>query len=137
LRSLPAARLIEALGGAELHVIQTDLRPADAATLAARPDIAVHGPELHDFAATAALVMCLDRVVTVDTSLAHLAGALGRPVAILLQHAADFRWLHGREDSPWYPTARLYRQPARGDWATPLASLAAEFALPDRTREAE
>ena len=128
LRSLPAARLIACLAGAELHVIQTDLRPHDAATLAGRPDIAVHAPALTDFAETAALMMCLDRVVTVDTSLAHLAGALGRPVSILLQHAADFRWLRERTDSPWYPSARLYRQPARGDWTTPLAELTAAFA---------
>ncbi len=124
LRSIPAARLVAALDGAELHVIQTELRPADAAFLATRPDIAVHAPLLSDFAETAALLMCLDRVVTVDTSLAHLAGALARPVGILLQHAADFRWLRARADSPWYPTASLHRQPARGDWDTPLRHLA-------------
>jgi tetratricopeptide (TPR) repeat protein len=127
LRSLPAERLVAALGTAELHVIQTGLRPDDAAALAARPDIAVHAPHLADFAETAALLMCLDLIVTVDTSLAHLAGALGRPVAILLQHAADFRWLRGRSDSPWYPSARLYRQPVRGDWTTPLARLGREW----------
>ncbi len=127
LRSLPAAWLIEALAGMELHVIQTGLRAEDAAAFAARADIAVHAPDLPDFAATAALVCCLDRIVTVDTSLAHLAGGLGRPVDILLQHAADFRWLRGRDDSPWYPSARLYRQPRRGDWATPLARLRGEL----------
>ncbi len=73
-------------------------------------------PLLHDFADTAAAILHLDLVVTVDTSVAHLAGALGRPVWILLPFAPDWRWLLERADSPWYPTARLFRQPARGDW---------------------
>ena len=66
--------------------------------------------------ALAATINQLDLVITVDTLAAHLAGALGRPAWLLLQHAADWRWMHGREDSPWYPTLRLFRQPAPGDW---------------------
>jgi tetratricopeptide (TPR) repeat protein len=81
--------------------------------------------ELADFADTAALVAGLDLVVTVDTSVAHLAGALGRPVWILSRFDGCWRWLEHRDDSPWYPTARLFRQPAPGDWATPIAELAA------------
>lgn len=62
------------------------------------------------------MMMALDLVITVDTAMAHLAGALGRPVWTLLPYAPDWRWLLGREDSPWYPTMRLFRQSRRGDW---------------------
>jgi ADP-heptose:LPS heptosyltransferase len=65
---------------------------------------------LTDFAETAALVSCLDLVITVDTSVAHLAGALGRPIWVLLPYVPDWRWLLDRDDSPWYPTVRLFRQ---------------------------
>ncbi len=126
LRSLPAATLIAALPGAELHVVQKDIRPPDAATLATHPAIARHDPT--DFADTAGLLACLDLIVTVDTSIAHLAGAIGRPVWVLLQYAADFRWLRARTDSPWYPTARLFRQTTRGDWTAPLTALTAALA---------
>ena len=71
---------------------------------------------LADFAETAAAISNLDLVISVDTAVAHLAGALGRPVWTLLPFAPDWRWLLGREDSPWYPTMRLFRQPRRGDW---------------------
>ncbi|RMH74721.1 MAG: tetratricopeptide repeat protein [Cyanobacteria bacterium J007] len=73
-------------------------------------------PQLNDFADTAAIVRTLDLVITVDTAVAHLAGALAKPVWILLPFAADWRWLHDRDDSPWYPTARLFRQSQPGDW---------------------
>ncbi len=71
---------------------------------------------LVDFEDTAALIANLDLVITVDTAVAHLAGALGRPVWILLPYAADWRWLRGRDDSPWYASARLFRQKKAGDW---------------------
>lgn len=83
--------------------------------------------EVDDFAGTAALIAALDLVVSVDTSVAHLAGALGKPVWILSRFDGCWRWLEGRADSPWYPTARLYRQAARGDWTPVLAQLAADL----------
>jgi tetratricopeptide (TPR) repeat protein len=84
----------------------------------------VASPLRNDFDGTAALVSALDLVVSVDTSIAHLAGALGSPVWILLPFAADWRWFGQRTDSPWYPTARLYRQHTPEDWAAPLAEAA-------------
>jgi hypothetical protein len=80
--------------------------------------------ELHDFADTAALMSELDLVISTDTGAAHLAALIGKPTWILLMFAPDFRWLRQREDSPWYPTARLFRQPKAGDWETPLRRIA-------------
>lgn len=81
--------------------------------------------ELNDFADTAALVEALDLVITVDTAVAHLAGALGKPVWILSRFDACWRWLSNRTDSPWYPTARLFYQPAPHDWDNVMAAVAA------------
>jgi ADP-heptose:LPS heptosyltransferase len=82
----------------------------------------------------------LDLVITVDTSMGHLAGALGKRAWILIPKAADWRWMLEREDSPWYPTVRLFRQPRPGAWDEPLsrlrAALAAELAAPARPRAA-
>jgi tetratricopeptide (TPR) repeat protein len=83
--------------------------------------------ELPDFAETAAAVANLDLVISVDTAVAHLAGALGRPVWTLLKFAPDWRWLLGREDSPWYPTMRLFRQERQGDWRQPVARVVASL----------
>jgi ADP-heptose:LPS heptosyltransferase len=82
-----------------------------------------HTPQPHDFADTAALVEQLDLVITVDTAAAHLAGALGKPVWIMLPFAGGWRWLTDRTDSPWYPTARLFRQPKPGDWNSVITSV--------------
>lgn len=83
------------------------------------------GHELDDFADTAALLDLMDLVVTVDTSVAHLAGALGRPTFVMLAFNPDWRWFLGRSDSPWYPSVQLFRQPAPGDWAGVTAALKA------------
>jgi tetratricopeptide (TPR) repeat protein len=83
------------------------------------------GDRLSDFADTAAIVTELDLVISVDTSVAHLAGAMGKPVWVLLSFASDWRWLINREDSPWYPTARLFRQSRRNDWAAVCHRVAA------------
>lgn len=81
------------------------------------------GPQLHDFADTAAVLDQLDLLITVDTASAHLAGAMGRPVWVLLPFAPDWRWMLGRNDSPWYPTMRLFRQPSLDDWSPAIASV--------------
>ncbi len=106
---------------------QKDIRPSDVQALARLPAVLKLGEELTDFADAAALLSELDLVITVDTAMAHLAGALGRPVWILLPYVADWRWLHDREESPWYPTARLFRQPAAGDWPSVIERVTAEL----------
>lgn len=87
------------------------------------------GNDIDDFDDTAAIVAGLDLVITPCTALAHLAGALGKPTWVMLRHASDWRWMLGREDSPWYPTLRLFRQPAPGDWRAVVARL--RDALPE------
>ena len=111
LRSLPPDALAPLLGvpGVEAHALQPKARPADKR-------IRVH-PDIADFADVAALAGLMDVVISVDTAMAHLAGTLGKPVWILLPHAADFRWLLDRADTPWYPSARLFRQARPHDWA--------------------
>lgn len=123
-RSMPLAAAAPLLAlGAEVIGLQHEVPERDRATLAAMPALRMLGPQCRDFEDTAALVSLLDVVVTVDTAVAHLAGALGRPVCILIAQPSDWRWLLGREDSPWYPTARLFRQERRGDWAGVIARL--------------
>jgi Flp pilus assembly protein TadD len=79
--------------------------------------------DLHDFVETAALIANLDLVICVDTSVAHLAGAMGKPVWLLLPHAPDWRWMLSRTDTPWYPTMKLFRQPSPGDWTSAIANV--------------
>jgi ADP-heptose:LPS heptosyltransferase len=86
------------------------------------------GERLADLADTAAIIAMLDLVITIDTSVAHVAGALGKPMWVLLPFSADWRWLRDRSDSPWYPTARLFRQPAPGDWQSVVRRVAAALA---------
>jgi ADP-heptose:LPS heptosyltransferase len=83
--------------------------------------------DITDFAETAALVSCLDIVISVDTSVAHLAATLGRPTWILLPRIPDWRWLLDRDDSPWYPTVRLFRQTATREYASVLDRVRAEL----------
>jgi Tfp pilus assembly protein PilF len=125
-RSLPIQSLLPvlALDGIELHSLQKELPSAQRDWLAARPGLIDHSAELDDFADTAAMISLLDLVITIDTSVAHLAGALGKPVWIMLQYSADWRWLLNRDDSPWYPTARLFRQQCRSDWAGVVTDVA-------------
>ena len=96
--------------------LQKDVRSTDTALLNERRDILDFGDELRDFSDTAALISELDLVISVDTSVVHLAGAMGKPVWTLVTHIPDWRWLLDRDDTPWYPTMRLFRQPCVDDW---------------------
>src|SRR5215475_12355847 len=104
--------------------VQRDLRPTDAEELARQPALTHVGDTLADFDDTAAVLALVDLVITVDTSVVHLAGALGRPTFVLVPFCPDWRWMLARADSPWYPTARLFRQPAVGDWESAIARVA-------------
>lgn len=128
-RSIAFDRLAPILSvpGCAFISLQREYRKADLATLAACPNLLRLDAALADFADTAAVVDALDLVITVDTAVAHLAGALGKPVWILLAAIQDWRWLLQRDDSPWYPTARLFRQPETGDWDSVIALLMREL----------
>jgi hypothetical protein len=91
------------------------------------PAIKDHTAELNDFEDTAALIDQLDLVISVDTSVAHLAGALGKPVWLLNRFDTCWRWMTGHDDSPWYPTMTIFRQPAPGDWESVLAQVRTEL----------
>ena len=98
--------------------------------MASRPEIRYVGDELQDFADTAALLDLIDLVVSVDTGVAHLAGAMGKPVWILLPFIPiDWRWMLDRDESLWYPTARLFRQSASRDWGSVISRVRRELAL--------
>ena len=103
--------------------LQKELRESEAAALARLDHVERCGEQLQDFADTAALIDALDLVIAVDTSVAHLAGAMGKQVWILLPYNADWRWLLDRSDSPWYPTARLFRQDGTRSWSNVLADV--------------
>ena len=103
--------------------LQHEVREVDAGLLHKHPTIVHIGDQFQDFADTAAAIANLDAVIAADTAVAHLAGAMGKPLLLLLPLGADFRWLRERSDSPWYPTARLYRQPAFGDWGSVIATV--------------
>jgi len=120
------ARILDA--DATFVSLQKDLRPADKAALSKRKEIIDFTAQLTDFAETAALASCLDLVVTADTSVAHLAGAMGRPTWIVLPYVPDYRWLLDRDDSPWYPSVRLFRQDSTRDYAPVLDRVRAELA---------
>lgn len=123
LRSIPAELFLRLadIPGISFHSLQHEVRAADLPALTARPTVAREVETLVDFADTAALIARLDLVITVDTAIAHLAGAMGKPVWILLHVAPDWRWLTTRTESPWYPTARLFRvTPA--EWLEPNGS---------------
>jgi len=128
-RSIGLARFAPLLSvpGVQFLSLQKDLRDGDEEILRRHPHVIHLGDKLDDFSDTAAIMSLVDLVISSDTAPVHLAGALGRPVWILLKHTADWRWLADREDNPWYPSARLFRQPAPGDWASVVARVGDEL----------
>jgi hypothetical protein len=116
-RSIILSELVPHLA-ADCHYVslQKEVRDIDQKALESTPQIMHFGAELNDFTDTAALCELMDVVITVDTSVAHLAAAMGKKTWVLLPYIPDWRWLLGREDSPWYPSIKLYRQPTLSDW---------------------
>ena len=103
--------------------LQKPMPARDLEAMAAVPGMTDLSQDLNDFGETAALMENLDLVITVDTSMGHLAGALNKPAWILIPKAADWRWMLDREDSPWYPSLRLFRQQKPGAWEEPMGKL--------------
>ncbi len=124
-RSIPLSRLepLFSRGDCEIHVVQPQILPVERGVLDGLAQVTDHSAALADFADTAALLSLMDLVISVDTAVAHLAGALARPTWLLLPFSAEWRWLTERTDSPWYPTLRLFRQSAPGDWDGVLAAV--------------
>ena len=123
--------------GVQFFSLQKELREGDAALLRASPQVAHLGEAMKSFADTAAIISLLDVIISVDTAVAHLAGALGAKTWILLPYVAEWRWLLDRADSPWYRTARLFRQPALNDWTGAVAAVGEalrEIGRDDRVR---
>lgn len=127
-RSIPLAALHPLLAAEALFVgVQRDMRPDDASAMMSAPRLKNLGGEIEDLADTAAILSLCDLVISVDTSVAHVAGAIGRPLWMLIPFAPDWRWTLGGT-SPWYPQARLFRQPHRGDWPGAIADMAGALA---------
>ncbi len=129
-RSMALSTLAPALAevpGIALVSLQKGDRSAEAATYSGRAMLADAARDITDYEDTVAAIAALDLVVTVDTSVAHIAGAMGRPAWVLLPYTGDWRWLRERGDSPWYPSLRLFRQQAPSRWDAPLAAIAAEL----------
>jgi ADP-heptose:LPS heptosyltransferase len=112
------------------------LQKGEAAQQAAKPpqemDLIDWTADMTDFADTAAMIERLDLIITVDTAVAHLAGAMGKPVWTLLPCMPDWRWMLDRTDSPWYPTMKLFRQPEPGDWQLPILQMVDDLKEPGR-----
>ena len=129
-RSLRLAELapLAALDGVVLLALQKGPGQAQVSGYFGRAPLLNLGPELHDYDDTMAVMECLDLLVTVDTSVAHLAGAMGRPAEMMVPFAPDWRWLLDRSDTPWYPSLTLHRQQRPGDWTGVVAAIARRLA---------
>jgi tetratricopeptide (TPR) repeat protein len=130
-RSLPDTDLARILAVSGIGFINLQVGPRSAGS-----PLADLSPYLVDFAETAALIAALDLVLTVDTAVAHVAGAIGKQTWVMLSHAPDWRWLLGRDDTPWYSSLRLFRQPAAGDWGAVAAAVATSISTWRDTRDA-
>ena len=117
-----------AVQGASFFSLQKDLREGDRDVLGVNAHIVNLGSEVNDLRDTAAVMMSRDLVISSDTSIVHLAGSLGRPIWVLLSANPDWRWLLDRNDSPWYPTAKSFRQKESGDWRGVVEELRAQLA---------
>lgn len=127
-RSIPLAELMAALPpGFEYLSLQSEIRDSDSQALKDNDQLVHFGSELKDFSDTAALCSQMDVVVCVDTSVAHLSGAMGKPTFLLLPYNPDWRWLLERTDSPWYPTMKLFRQAQLGSWQSALENVSADL----------
>ncbi len=128
-RSIRLSQLapLASIPGVKLFSLQKGEQAAELASLPADGRIADLGNQVQDFGQTAAIVEQLDLVISVDTAMAHLAGALGKKCWTLITHRPEWRWLCGRTDSPWYPTMRLFRQPTAGDWQSVIEQVAGEL----------
>ena len=107
----------------EFHSLQKEVREIDLKTLIDFPKINQHQDDLIDFSDTAGLIEEMDLVISVDTAVAHLSGAMGKKTYILLPYSPDYRWMLDREDNPWYPSATLFRQPSAGDWDSVISKI--------------
>jgi hypothetical protein len=116
-----------AMSGVEFYTLQFGQPAKESASPPDGMDLIDFTPNISDFADTAALLPELDLVICVDTALAHLAGAMGRPVWVLLQFTPDFRWLLEGEETAWYPSMRLFRQKKFGDWDQVINKVAGEL----------
>jgi len=139
-KSIPIRMLAHLAGvsGVRFFSLQKGDAARDTALVAGSMDLVDLSPQISDFADTAAIMDSLDLIISICTSVAHLSGALGRPTWTLLSEPADWRWLENREDTPWYPTMRLFRQPRQGDWASVVEAVKLGLAdLAERPSEVE
>lgn len=131
-RSLPSLHTLSPLADIDAHFVSLQKGDAEAEALTPPAGMMLQAlaPRLQDFADTAGVIANLDLVISVDTAVAHLAGALGKPCWVLLpDHRCDWRWMTERDDTPWYPSMRLFRQQQGGGWATVIAEVASELRL--------
>lgn len=124
---LAALSSLLSLPGIDFVSLQKELRPGDSEILKQNPHVVHLGDEIQDFGDTAAIMSRLDLMVSSDTSVVHLAGAMGIPTWVLLSGVADWRWFIDREDCPWYSRVRLFRQPHIGDWKSVVDRVAGEL----------
>jgi hypothetical protein len=129
-RSVSLAEITRWLpSGVQYISLQKEVRDTDKPALQSSPDILHLGEELKDFADTIALCGLMDIVISVDTCVAHLCGAIGKPCWLLLPFVPDWRWMLDRDDSPWYSSLKLYRQQAIGDWYSVFTDLSYDLRM--------